>query len=391
MNGILRNIIIVLGSSLAVSASSQNFSEILQSIEQNSLHLKAERMKADAAASEASLANMLEAPELGFDYLWGSKDIGNKVDIEFTQSFDFPTVYAKRNQIIKEQQHVSELDYLNERQKLLVRAHKLCIQVVYYNAILKHFEKDLKATRAMAEAYQKLFERGEATIIDRNKSKQAYVMYQAEYLGGAAERRAVLEELKSLNGGNPVVIADTSFSLDPVPADFDQWYAENVEKIPEYQLTKSKVQSEELEVQMARSEWLPKFKIGYAGELGKEERYQGVAAGVSVPVWSAAKKGKVAKARLEAAKLEAKDAEYELMSKLRSVYNDVVQLQKTIQMVDSYLEDCDNEVYLEKSFNSGQITLLAYLQELQFMHEMHVRQISGERDFELRKAELTIY
>ena len=391
MNGILRGILLLFASNLLVAASAQDFTSLLQSIEQNSLHLKAERMKVDASAAEASLANVLDAPEVGFDYLWGSHGIGNRVDVEVSQSFDFPSVYSKRNRLIMEQQRVAELDYLNERQKLLVRAHKMCIEVVYYNTVLKHFEKDLEDTRATAEAYQKLFERGEATIIDRNKSKQAYVMYQAEFLETAAMRRVLLEELKNLNGGVPVSIADTFFSHEPLPADFEQWMAENIDKHPSFQAAKQKIKAEEMELQMARSEWLPKFKVGYMGELGRDERYQGLTAGISVPVWSAAKKAKAAKCRLDAAQMEAKDAENELLSQLKAVYSQVLELQKSCQMVLSYMKDCDNDIYLHKSFNAGQITLLTYLQEQQYMHEMFVKNIAIERDLELRKAELCIY
>ena len=89
--------------------------------------------------------------------------------------------------------------------------------------------------------------------------------------------------------------------------------------------------------------------------------------------------------------MEAKDAENELLSQLKAVYSQVLELQKSCQMVLSYMKDCDNDIYLHKSFNAGQITLLTYLQEQQYMHEMFVKNIAIERDLELRKAELCIY
>lgn len=390
MNGIRKNILAILISSCPVLGVSQNFTPILQSVEQHSTLLKAERMKADAENEGLTLENRLEDPELGVNYLWGSKDIGNRLDLSLSQSFDFPTVYAQRKKLIAEMQRVNDLLYLSERQKLMVSAKKLCIQVVYCNALMEHLDEDLEATQALADAYQKLFDKGEATIIDRNKAQQAFLFFKAEYDEFHNLRNNLLAELRCLNGGEVVDIADKAFVHEPLPADFEQWMAGNLDSHPEMQMAHQKVISDSLAANVARNGWWPKFRVGYMSEKTDDEHFLGLSAGLSVPVWSASRKTKVAKAKLAASQLAENDLKIHLQTQLRSVYNDALTLEKTLNSYTGYLQTFDNSNLLKKSLDAGQITLVTYLQEIQYVHEMHEKAYAAARDLELRKAELYI-
>ena len=163
------------------SGMAQDFSHILNSIEANSARLESARIKDKAEKLDSKDLYTLEDPELGFDYLFGAEGIGHRIGFEVSQGFDFPTVISQKRKMAKEMQRVSELKYLSERQKLLLSARKLCIQVVYCNAIMDHLNEDLEETTAMSEAYEKLFQKGEATVIDRNKAHQAFLFFKTEY------------------------------------------------------------------------------------------------------------------------------------------------------------------------------------------------------------------
>lgn len=389
MKCILRNIILLLLISPAVKA--QDFTAILRSIEQHSTSLEAARMESEAEKKESKLINALEDPEVGMGYLWGNNGIGNRVDVEFSQTFDFPTLYAKRKQMAQEQRRVADLKYLNERQQLLLSAKKLCIQVVYCNALMDHLELDLAETRAMADSYEKLFQKGEATIIDKQKAHQAFLFFEAEYREFKTLKNNLMEELQYMNGGEAVVINDTVFTHNPLPKDFNEWMDENLTRYPELQLAQSQIAAQEKAVKVTKGEWLPKLKVGYMSEKEREDHYQGITFGVSVPIWSGARKVKSAKAHLAAAQMMEKDVRNHLATQLRGVYNDALQLQETYQAYHKHLTECDNTPLLQKSLDAGQINLLTYLNERQYVHEMHEKILEAERDLELRKAELCIY
>lgn len=366
----------------------QDFSSILKSIEANSARLESARIKDKAEKLDSKDLYTLEDPEVGFDYLFGAEGIGHRIGFEVSQGFDFPTVISQKRKMAKEMQRVSELKYLSERQQLLLNARKLCIQVVYCNAIMDHLDEDLEETTAMSKAYETLFDKGEATAIDRNKAHQAFLFFKTEYDEFHAMKENLLNELKCLNGGNAVEISDTAFVFSPLSNDFDGWLAQNIGLHPELQLAEGELQAEKQSLKVAKGSRIPGFKIGYTGEFTREEKYQGPTIGLSLPLWGSGRKVKVAKLHVEAAEKSLEDTRLHLTTQLRGVYREALQLQDTYLRYRKHLTECDNSELLKKSLDSGQITLLQYLQERQFVHEMHEKILIAERDLALRKAEL---
>lgn len=366
----------------------QDFSSILKSIEANSARLESARIKDKAEKLDSKDIYTLEDPEVGFDYLFGAEGIGHRIGFEVSQGFDFPTVISQKRKMAKEMQRVSELKYLSERQQLLLNARKLCIQVVYCNAIMDHLDEDLEETTAMSKAYETLFNKGEATAIDRNKAHQAFLFFKTEYDEFLAMRENLLNELKCLNGGNAVEISDTAFVFSPLSNDFDGWLAQNIGLHPELQLAEGELNAEKQSLKVAKGSRIPGFKIGYTGEFTREEKYQGPTIGLSLPLWGSGRKVKVAKLHVEAAEKSLEDTRLHLTTQLRGVYREALQLQDTYLRYRKHLTECDNSELLKKSLDSGQITLLQYLQERQFVHEMHEKILIAERDLALRKAEL---
>lgn len=366
----------------------QDFSHILNSIEANSARLESARIKDKAEKLDSKDLYTLENPELGFDYLFGAEGIGHRIGFEVSQGFDFPTVISQKRKMAKEMQRVSELKYLSERQQLLLSARKLCIQVVYCNAIMDHLNEDLEETTAMSEAYEKLFQKGEATVIDRNKAHQAFLFFKTEYDEFLTTKENLLNELKALNGGNAVEINDTAFIFSPMSNDFDAWLSQNIGLHPEIMLAEGELKAEKQSLKVAKGSRIPGLKIGYTGEFTREEKYQGPTIGLSLPLWGSGRKVKVAKLHVEAAEKSLEDTRLNLTTQLRGIYREALHLQDTYLRYKKHLTECDNSELLKKSLDSGQITLLEYLQERQFVHEMHEKILIAKRDLALRKAEL---
>ncbi|MDY4844343.1 MAG: TolC family protein, partial [Prevotella sp.] len=141
-------------------------------------------------------------------------------------------------------------------------------------------------------------------------------------------------------------------------------------------------------LKVAKGSRIPGLKIGYTGEFTREEKYQGPTIGLSLPLWGSGRKVKVAKLHVEAAEKSLEDTRLNLTTQLRGIYREALHLQDTYLRYKKHLTECDNSELLKKSLDSGQITLLEYLQERQFVHEMHEKILIAERDLALRKAEL---
>lgn len=384
---VLSSLFLMLFSS---NVQAQNFDSVLKSIDQHSRTLRAARLESDAEKADTRLLNTLEDPELGFNYLFGNGDLGIRKDVSVAQSFDMPNVWRSRSKLAKEQRRTADLRYLDERQKLLVKAHKLCIEVVYYNAMINHLEEDIEESRGVSEVYQKLFDKGESTIIDLNKTHQAVLFFEAEHRAAITNRDNMLAELQYMNGGEPVEINDTAFVIDPIPTDFDEWLKSSVDRHPTIQLAESELAESKQNLSVSKNEWTPKLKLGYMAEMEKEDQFHGLTFGISFPLWSGTKKVRAAKAHMAAAQERYEDTRMELTTQLRAIHAEAVQLQQTCNSYSRHINHCDNEAFLRKSLDAGKITLLEYLQDCQYVHEVFERLFDAERDLKLRLAELRI-
>lgn len=366
----------------------QDFSSILQSIEANSTRLEAARMETDAQKAEHRMLSTLENPEAGINYLFGKNDIGTRLDLNISQSIDMPNVMVRKRKLVRELQRVCDLQYLTQRQQIILAARKICIEVVFCNAMMEHLNEDLEETRAMKQAYQILFDKGEATIIEHNKAHQSLLFFEAEYRQFLAMKENLLEELECLNGGQPVSIADTAFVHTPLPLDFDTWLEQHLEQHPEMQLCHGELEASQESLRLERNRWAPSLRVGYMAELAREDKYQGPSIGLSLPLWNTSRQVKAARMHLTAAQTAVTDTRLHLTIQLKGIYRDALQLQETYQHYRKHLTGCDNSLLLRKSLENGQITLIDYLNELQNVHEMHERLLETERDLELRRAEM---
>ncbi len=384
----LKFVITIFVSSFIFSEAN-DFKAILKNIELNNIKLQSSKTCTDALKLEVKTTNALPPPELELGYLWGNNGIGNRIDLGLSQSFEFPTVYARRNKLIKQRIANADLSYLDNRQKILLRAKQLCIQIVSYNALNHHFKKDLEQAEGVARSIEKQFDEGEATAIEYNKAKQNVVVFLNELKHFESLKKSLLAELKYLNGGKDVVLNDTMLTHTILPKSFDLWLNYHVDRNPSYQLAQGELKEREQELRLAKSQWLPNISLGYASEKERDAHYQGLQFGISIPIWNTVRHIKAHNKQVEAARLQVQDLKREIFMSLYNIYNEALVLQETVHNFQQALNNYNNTDLLKKSLEHGQINIITYLQEIQWGHEMREKQLQAECELELKIAELT--
>ena len=91
-------------SGLSVCAS--DFDKVLDTVVSNNLALKYTDSENEAAIASMKAENTLDAPEIGFESLWGAKGIGDKRNFSVSQGFDWPGVYAAGSQKYAYRHHI---------------------------------------------------------------------------------------------------------------------------------------------------------------------------------------------------------------------------------------------------------------------------------------------
>ncbi|MDR2814643.1 MAG: TolC family protein [Prevotellaceae bacterium] len=375
--------------SFSVAAQSE-VETTLREVEANSATLRALREQAEARKLGNKTGIYLANPEVEYSYLWGSPSaVGNRTDVSVRQSFDFPTAYAHRSKIADMENANAELAYRTERMALLLEAKQACIALIYYNALARECAARLRSAAQLAEMYRARLAKGDANAIESNKAQLNLVAVQHEADRIAAEQASLRLELKRLNGGKELTLSAAEYPETSLPNSFESWYAQAESVNPYLQHVGGQLDVSRQQVKLNAALGLPKFSAGYTSEKVVGEWFQGVSAGVSIPLWENKNRVKLAKAQVRASEAALSDAKIQLYNTLQSLYRRAAALRQTAAAYRSTLAACNNEPLLQKAFAAGEISLLTYLQEMDYYYAAVSSVLAAERDFELAAAELT--
>lgn len=368
---------------------SQSYERVLRDIEQNNTTLKALRAQTDAQKMENRKDIHLDNPEVEFGYLWGSPtDMGNRVDLNVIQSFDFPTTYYYKKKIADGQSAQAELSYEQERRALMTRASLQCIEMIHLNIMRQEFLLHIQLAEEIQHAYQRMFDEGEVSILDLNKAKLSLLAARKEFETNQIERERTLAELTTLNGGQTVVLEDTLYPAMALPSSFDEWYRSVEQTHPALQQLALQQELNRRELQLSKSLWAPKFTVGYNSERILGTTLQGVGVGIQLPLWQNRYAVKSAQAQSIALERTTYDLQTKFRSELRSQYDQALGLQALLANYHDILHSVNTTSLLRKALDSGSMTLVEYLMEISLYYEARHEAFETERDLQAAIATL---
>ena len=381
---------------LAVAMSVPGFAQenagtVLSQIEKNNTALQALRKRTEADQYGYKAERALDAPEVGFDYLWSSPaDVGTRKDISVTQSIDVAALAGARGKLANSRTELSAIQYNIERQKILLEAKQLYIRIVYCNAVNAELSSRIARSEQIEAAYRDMQARGETDMIEVNKAHLAYLSQKNALSRNMVERESLLSELQGLNGGEPVEVNASVISTDEVlPADFGAWYAEASQQIPELAYMKKNVDVNAAEARTAKMANYPSLTAGYMAELVKGSNFRGLTLGLSIPIWSVRSKVRQANASCEAAKLEERDAVTKTYNSFKALYDRAKGLQEISAELSSSLAVSTEAMALtEHKLKAGDISLIDNIMELSLYYSLADEALATSCDYALALAEL---
>ena len=80
---------------------------------------------------------------------FGNHSTGDYSEFQITQSFEFPTVYEARNNLIEAQHHQLELEYSVIRQEIMLTAQKYCLEIINLNKLEAVEQAKVEQARTM--------------------------------------------------------------------------------------------------------------------------------------------------------------------------------------------------------------------------------------------------
>ena len=398
-----RIIIALVAISTALTVNSQDdnfqfsifnfqFSEVLDSIEKNNTTLIALRTEAEARKLENRTGITLADPEVGYKHMWeGADETGKLTEFTVSQRIDLATVTGQRKRVAHRQNRVIDEEYRMARMDILLDAQLTLVDLAYYNALAAELDRRLGHARRVVEAERVRFDNGDTDALSYNNVLLSLSALEAEVSRVDMERDVLTARLTALNGG---VSLDNLESLDALEnlesldnLDFSSWYAEA--HLPQLAGARQLCEARSSELALAKSMYLPSLSATYINERHTVgTRSQGVAVGVSIPLWANKNSVRTARTALEAAEANQADVALRLRSAYEQEFTRVKGLQQTAMRYRRALDEANNSALLQRAMDEGLISVLEYLQGIELYYDYLDRSLGAERDYLRARAEL---
>ena len=359
-----------------------NMDKVLAEIAKNNKTILANTQYWNAQKVQYKTGNSLYNPTIEYDYLKGSPaNAGNQTDIIVTQSFDFPTVYGKKNALANQLGVQADLQLKAANQQLLLEAKMICIELVYRNKLQIPLAKRKEATEKWAANFQRKLETGDGNILDVNKAEIQLLEIRKEFQENAAAIAELQQQLTSLNGGNTLTFTDTVYPNVPAIPDFA-----TLEKEIEGQdyirktLAQEKVIAEK-QIEVSKAMALPKMELGYhyQGILG--QTYNGIHTGISLPLWESKNTVKLQRAKMAFAESALNEHTNEHFYETRQLYGRYESLKSILAEYEEINQSVEPIKLLDKALAAGQISVLEYFIELNYYNTAFNSYLEIEKEF----------
>lgn len=391
---VLRGEILIEWQSPSLSGDDSQYqtfnAQLKDSIETHNTTLKALRAEVTARKLDNRTGITLADPEVGYKRMWeGAEQTGNLSEFTVTQSFDLPTVLGYKSRAADSQNLLADEEYRMVRMNILLEAQLVCIDLVYYNALATELDRRLLHARRVVEVEKQRLDNGDTDMLSYNNVVLSLSALEAEKERVATEQKVLTAELARLGGGQPLSVVGREYASAELATDFDSWYAEALQHSPVLSLARTGREAAKSELVLSKSMHLPTLSATYINErhtIG--DRSQGVAVGMSVPLWANKNRVRSAQAALQAAEAHEADAEQQLRSELYMGYERVQGLRQTAELYRRALAEANNTELLQRAMDEGYISVLEYLQGIELYYEYLDRSLSAERDYQRALAEI---
>ena len=389
----MKHIIIIISIiSITYNLHSQNSIEnVLAEIEINNTMLSALRRTVEAQKLGNKTGNYLQNPEVEFHYLWSNPNtLSNRTDISIKQSFDFPSAYAYGKQISDIKNKQADLEYKKQLRELMLKAHVVCLDLIYTNSIKVEYATRLEHAKTVADSYHSKYNIGECNIIEYNKAQLNLLNIRNELETNEIERIALLSELEGFNGGKSIAIELASFPIVELPSDFNSWYKVAESNNPLLIWLRQEIEISHKQAKYSKALSLPKIDAGYMSEKIVGEQFQGIVVGLSIPLWENKNTVKYARGNTIAFESISEDQKLQYHNHLNTLYTKAVGLKRRVDIYRNNLILFNNSNLLSKALEKGQISLIEYIYELLIYYDSKDKLLDLELELHKTVAELNL-
>lgn len=376
----------LLGLCMQATAAPAAIDSLAASIAESNPAFKARVAALQASALATQASDMMPGLELEGEHLWGPAG-DNRWGAGISQSFDWPGVYGARRDARKAEANAFAALAEAERAELTLSAKLALIDLVAARKQAATLSGIYSNVAELTAFTQRALDHGQATILDLRKLQIESLDIASRLEQAEQARSAALAELRAMgyNGDVPDALAYPDAEPDYAAA-AGRWLAS-----PAITAARASSRAAEARAREASRSALPGFSLGYRHQFEGGTHFNGLSVGIALPAWGASKAKAAARAEAEAAALQADADIATATARFDEVRRRLSALDSRRRAYTEALADADYPELLEKSFKGGQISVLTYIQELNFFMEAALAAQQTEQEYHTSLATLLKY
>ncbi|MBD5284783.1 MAG: TolC family protein [Bacteroides sp.] len=374
-------------------ARSQSFDALVDSVIENNPTLKAEQARIKSELYSAKSENMLSAPDAEFEYLWGRKDAGDKLNAGISQEFDWPGAYKARRKAMKTKSRALQfLSKSNELEKRL-EVKLLYIDIINNKKNSSLLKQRIEIMNQLIEKYSRGVSLGQLAVLDLNKLKIENLRLKNSLTDFETEFTVLKSSLEKLNGGKPCgyIIESLNDYPEEIVLPISEYDRQLAESDPMTMYSESAAESQLQEINAEKMMRLPGFSLGYHYSMEGGEVFNGVALGIKLPSYSSGARIKAAQALSESLSYEKEILATERRADMLANREKAVDLLRKYSDYKALMKNDDSVNQLKKSLDAGEISIIDYLAEMDFFLVATQEMLQLEYDYMVALTNLNKY
>lgn len=378
---------------VAVQAKAQQtVADVLQQVAANNKTLQAAAQYSEARKLEYKTGLNPEDPFVEYDYFNGSPaEAGNQKEFAVTQRIDFPTAYGRKRRVANLQEAQADYQYAQQRQNILLEAQQAALQLIYLNKQARELERRYQDVEVLYRRFQKSTRAGEGNVLDENKARVRLLDIRTTLQANKARRRVLEEKLTELNGGQPVTLSDTAFAAMPAVPAFGVLDSLIEVSDPRLKTLEQQARVQDEKVKVAKALALPKLEGGYRYQSILGQTFQGVHAGISIPLWERRNTVNTQQAYSQYAQAQLEAERVAHRQEVRQAYEEYRVLQESLRDYQELMARPEHLRLLEKALRFGEISAAEYFMERSFYYDTYDKYLELEAEAQQKVAELLRY
>lgn len=375
--------------SIVAYAQNSNIDQLISQIEENNKQLQAYSSLMESKHLKLKSGNNLPDPEASIYHLpWGDNSTGSYTEMEISQSFEFPTVYGARKELIGKEKEKMQLEYDALRQEILLKAKKHLLEVIYLNKKMAVEQQRIQQAKQVYSQIQEMYKKKEVGVLEVNKAKVSWMQEQFKMQELKNRKKNLLILLKKLNGGNEVSVSTPEFTNNLTIASMDSLWQKKKQKDPDISVLKQKEKVARQEIKVSKNKSLPDLTAGFNYQGSATSTLSGIYGGISIPLWNSNNKVKAAKAQYQYQQDYSNTKMMDTYADFQEKYNNYEVLLDKYNEYQSTMQGLKSAKLLLEAYELGEISFIEYYMELQFFRQAYDSMLKVENQLRQIKAEI---